>query len=268
MEHSSSEYKRLNHIATLAVDIGTFLMARGAHCGRVSRNVSRIVNVWDVSLYMNFSYTGLLVTAYYNESPEISVTIYKRSPAHEVNFSAINEISQLSWLVESEKVSVEETRSLFDEIKNKRSYPKFVLLLGIGLACACLCLTLGGDFYDASLTFTAAILGMMVRMEIVRRGYNLMISYIVAAFATSTVTALGVTDFFGLIPWSSTAPERAMATAVLYLVPGVPLTNCIIDLIEGYIPSAITRGIFGAFILLCIATGMSVSIILFGIENF
>ena len=268
MEYTSFEYRRLDHIAVLAVDIGTFLIARGAHCGRVSRNVNRIVNVWGVSIDLNFSYTGLLATAYYNESPDMPVTIYKRSPAHDVNFSVINEISQLSWMVESDKLSVEETRELFARIKNMRTYSKGLLLLGIGLACACLCITAGGDLRDASLAFTGAIVGMIVRMAFVRKNYNLMISYTVAAFVTSVITALGVVGFFGLLPWESAAPERAMATAVLYLVPGVPLTNCIIDLIEGYIPSAIARGIFGAFILLCIAAGMSASIFLFGIENF
>ena len=67
---------------------------------------------------------------------------------------------------------------------------------------------------------------------------------------------------------TSAAPDRALATAVLYLVPGVPLINCVIDLIEGYIPTAIFRGAFGAFILLCIAVGMSLSILMFGIDKF
>ena len=47
------------------------------------------------------------------------------------------------------------------------------------------------------------------------------------------------------------APETALATAVLYLVPGVPLINSLIDLIEGHLSSAWNRALFGASILLC-----------------
>ncbi|MDD4516271.1 threonine/serine exporter family protein [Massilibacteroides sp.] len=268
MDYTSLEYKKLDHIATLAVDVGTFLLACGAHCGRISRNLNRIVNTWGVNIHMNISYTGVLVTACYDEYPEMPVTIYKRSPVHGVNFTAINEISQLSWLVETEKISVDETIALFMQIKNKRAYPKSVLLVGIGISCACLCIVAGGDWRDAIVAFVASIAGMLVRLEIVRHNYNLMISFTAAAFVTSLITALNVIGVFQPLWGESLAPDRALATAVLYLVPGVPLTNCIIDLIEGYIPSAIARGVFGAFILLCIAAGMSMSIILFGIEKF
>lgn len=268
MNYTSPEYKKLDHITTLAVEIGTFLLACGAHCGRISRNVNRIVNTWGVNIHMNFSYTGILVTASYDEYPEMAVTIYRRSPSHGVNFTAINEISQLSWLITTEKISVQDAAGLFSQIKNKRSYPKSVLLAGIGISCACLCIVAGGDWRDAIVAFIAAVGGMLVRLEMVRHNYNLMISFIAAAFVTSLITGLNVVGTFEPLWGESLAPDRALATAVLYLVPGVPLTNCIIDLIEGYVPSAIARGVFGAFILLCIAVGMSISILLFGISNF
>ena len=268
MDYTSPEYKELDHIATLAVEIGTFLLACGAHCGRISRNVNRIVNTWDVAIHMHFSYTGILVTAYYDTHPEMPVTIYKRSPSHGVNFAAINEISQLSWLVASEKISVDETFDLFTQLKNKSSYSKSILLAGIGMSCACLCIVAGGDWRDAIVAFIASIAGMFARLEVIRRKFNPMISFTMAAFVTSFITSLSFIGVFEPIWGVSAAPDRALATAVLYLVPGVPLTNCIIDLIEGYIPSAITRGVFGSFILLCIAAGMSISILLFGINKF
>jgi uncharacterized membrane protein YjjP (DUF1212 family) len=268
MDYTSSEYKKLDHIATLAVEIGTFLLACGAHCGRISRNLNRIVNTWGVTIHIHFSYTGILVTAYYDTYPELPVTIYKRSPSHGVNFNAINEISQLSWLVASEKITVDETFELFTQIRDKRAYSKSILLAGIGMSCACLCIVAGGDWRDAIVAFIASIAGMLVRLEIIRKKYNPMISFTAAAFTTSFITCLSLIGMFEPIWGVSAAPDRALATAVLYLVPGVPLTNCIIDLIEGYIPSAIARGVFGSFILLCIAAGMSISILLFGINNF
>lgn len=268
MDYTSSQYKNLDHIATLAVDVGAFLLACGAHCGRISRNVNRIVNTWGVNIHINFSYTGILVTACYDEYPEMPVTIYKRSPSHEVNFTAINEISQLSWLISTEKVPVQDAIELFAQVKKKRAYPKSVLLAGIGLSCACLCIVAGGDWRDAIVAFAASVAGMLTRLEIIRHNYNPLISFTAAAFVTSVITGLSVIGVFDPVWGDSAAPDRALATAVLYLVPGVPLTNCIIDLIEGYVPSAIARGVFGAFILLCIAAGMSMSILLFGINNF
>ena len=72
----------------------------------------------------------------------------------------------------------------------------------------------------------------------------------------------------GLINGIGGHPEAAMATGVLYLIPGVPLINSVIDLIEGYLTSAVNRCLFAGFILLCIAAGMMLSITFLGIDNF
>lgn len=258
----------LNRIANFALDVGTFLLSSGAHCGRINRNINRMVAAWDVKVELYFSFTGILVTAYYIENPHEVVTRYKKSPEYGVNFNAVNEVSQLSWLVDSEKIVVDEASEALQEIKVIKSYPKTLLLLGIGMSCACLCLVAGGDWRDASFAFVAAISGMLVRLMMQKKGFNSMIAITLAAFVTTFITSLNMVGMMNPIWGVGLDPHSAMATAVLYLVPGVPLTNSVIDLIEGYISTSLFRAAFGAFILLCIAVGMTLSIIFFGIENF
>ncbi len=272
METKVLDDKKIYEIANLALDIGTFLLASGAHCGRVYRNVSRITEAWGVRVNMHITFTGLLITAQCKkgEAQECgkAVTLFKKTKIYDINFNAINEISQLSWLIAEEKISVSKARNLFKRICSGRKYSTPTLLLGIGCACACLCIVAGGDWKDAIIGFIASIAGMVIRLEIIKRNYNMMFSFIAAAFFTTLITSLHLIGTFEPIWGLSTAPDRALATAVLYLVPGVPLTNSLIDLIEGYIPSAIARASFSAFILLCIAIGMSISILLFGINQF
>ena len=87
-------------------------------------------------------------------------------------------------------------------------------------------------------------------------------SFVIASFVTTMISGANM-----ILGWG-TAPEAALATSVLYLVPGVPLINSLIDLIEGHLSSAWNRALFGASILLCIAVGMILSISLLGINNF
>jgi uncharacterized membrane protein YjjP (DUF1212 family) len=115
---------------------------------------------------------------------------------------------------------------------------------------------------NAVVTFTAAFIGYLVRVAFTAKKFNPMICISIAAFITTLITGLG--RLYGI----GSHPEAAMATAVLYLIPGVPLINCVIDLIEGYLSSAINRALFGGFILLCIAAGMTLCITLMGIGNF
>jgi uncharacterized membrane protein YjjP (DUF1212 family) len=63
-------------------------------------------------------------------------------------------------------------------------------------------------------------------------------------------------------------PESSVATTVLFLIPGVPLINSIIDLLKGYMSIGIARGTFAGLILLCVAVGMFVGISLIGLKNF
>ena len=101
-----------------------------------------------------------------------------------------------------------------------------------------------------------------LRQEISKRQFNVMIAVIGAAFVTSFIASINV--YYGI----GSLPEKALATSVLYLVPGVQLVNAVIDLIEGYVSTAIARGFYAGFLLLCIALGMAISILIFGISNF
>lgn len=260
--------ERLNDITSFALNVGTFLLSSGAHCGRITRNINRMLKTWDVHAELYFSFTGILVTAYYTDAPSMAVTRYKRAPEYGVNYTAINEVSQLSWLIDSQKISVEEASEALQEVKAIKPYPKTLLLLGIGMSSACLCFIAGGDWRDTIIAFVAAICGMFVRITMQKKGFNPMVAITLAAFATTFITSLNMVGALDAIWGAGADPRSAMATAVLYLVPGVPLTNSVIDLIEGHISTSLFRAAFGAFILLCIAVGMSMSIVLFGIANF
>ena len=248
--------------ADLVLDIGTFLLASGAHCGRINSNISRMASTWEFTINMSPTFNGLTVTVKDLNDPANSVTCYKTSPTHSVHLAVLTEISHLSWRVQDENLPISIVEREFTLIKSKSNYKAIVVALAVGLSCAGLCLFSSGDEKNALVALVAAFIGFMVKTGVSKRNFNPMISISIAAFVTTLITGLG--RLYGV----GSNPEAAMATAVLYLIPGVPLINCVIDLIEGYLSSAINRALFGGFILLCIATGMTLCITLMGISNF
>jgi uncharacterized membrane protein YjjP (DUF1212 family) len=52
----------------------------------------------------------------------------------------------------------------------------------------------------------------------------------------------------------------ALDTSVLFLIPGVPLINGFIDIVEGHILNGFSRLTEGALLVLCIAVGLAVTI--------
>jgi len=248
--------------ADLVLDIGTYLLASGAHCGRLHSNLGRLASTWGFDVNMSPTFKGLLVTVKDIGNPANSVTCYKESPPHNVHLAVLTEVSHLSWKVQEEQLSIDATEKAFAQIKNKPNYKDFAVAVAVGLSCAGLCLFSMGDTVNAIVAFTAAFIGYIIKCFFTKKRFNPMICIFIAAFITTLITGLG--SIYGL----GSHPEAAIATGVLYLIPGVPLINCVIDLIEGYLSSAINRALFGGFVLLCIAAGMTLCITLMGISNF
>lgn len=248
--------------ADLILDMGTFLLSSGAHCGRISSNLNRLAATWGFEVDMEPTFKGLTVRVKDVNDSENTVTAFQTSPPYSVHLAVLTAISHLSWRVVEQKLSIEEVEREFAEIKIRPNYKDWQVAIAVGFSCAGICMFSFGDIHNALVAFIAAAIGSMFRTKVAKMKFNPMISISIAAFISTLITGLGTLFNIGA------HPEAAMATAVLYLIPGVPLINCVIDLIEGYLSSAINRALFGGFILLCIATGMTLCITLLGINNF
>lgn len=251
-----------SRFANLALDVGELLIASGAHCGRINRNIQRFADRWNFKVDLFISFTLLSITVTDLNDPTNTITVNRRSTTNGVHFGILTSISLLSWSVYESNLTLEETEKEIEKIRRTPRHPIWFVRLGIGAACASLCILAGGDHINAIVAFIAATLGLIIKQTITSMNFNPMIAILFAAFVTTMISGLDMYFRYGF------SPETTVATSVLYLIPGVPLINCVIDLFEGYIPTAIARGTFGGFVLLCIAVGMSLSITLIGINNF
>ena len=82
--------------ADLILDIGTFLLASGAHSGRVNSNIKRIALTWGFNVNLHPSFKGLLVTVQNTRDEHDSITLFKESPAHVVHLEVLTRVSHLS----------------------------------------------------------------------------------------------------------------------------------------------------------------------------
>ena len=74
------------------------------------------------------------------------------------------------------------------------------------------------------------------------------------------VAALGV-----YFDWGTTQ-DVALGTSVLFLIPGVPLINSILDILEGHVLIGFSRAINAAILIICIALGLSMTLLILGKE--
>lgn len=261
-QRTTTEKIKAGELADFILDIGVFLTASGAHSGRVWRNCKRIANYWGFHMNINPAFTGMLVTVWDGNDRDNSVTRYKTAPAHNVHFEVLTQISHLSWRIADGELTFDEARAGLADIKNKKHYPFWIVAIAVGISCGCLCMLAGGDLKNALIAFLGASIGSAIRYLIVRKQFNPFLTFIIASFITTLIA--GADTIFAI----GKAPELTLATSVLYLIPGVPLINSVIDLLEGYFQASVSRSLFAASVLSCIAVGMTLSIMLLGINNF
>ena len=259
---SDNQSISIDHFANIVLDVSILLLESGAHCERINRNIQRIASNSPYDVEMLLSFTAVSISVYDKNSLERSITVNKRIKHHGVHYGVLTNTSLLTWQLSDKEISLCELIEKIKDVKEAPKYSVWLVRFFIGIACACLCLLINGDWIDAGFAFLASFVGLIVRQEMIKTGFNLMVSITCSAFITTSISGIDVLFNIGTFPSSS------VATAVLFLIPGVPLINSIIDLIEGYIPVGIARGAFGGFILLCIAIGMFLSMNILGISNF
>ena len=244
----------LSEIADFIARYLSYMLGAGVHTSRVVRNSKRIGGALgvDVSVHTSQKTATLTVSGKDNGLHDTRVVDI---PPFPISFEWNADLSALSWAAHDEEMSLDAIRHKFDELVSKpKMNPIFVLFMA-SLANASFCRLFGGDIWAMLITFTATMVGFFTRQHLTRKKVNHYIVFIASAFVASicasTALALGI----------DTA-EIALATSVLYLVPGVPLINGVIDITDGHIQIGISRLVNAFLLIICIAIGMSVTLML------
>ena len=108
------------------------------------------------------------------------------------------------------------------------------------------------------LVWIATLAGYFIRQELTKLQLNHMVIFIICSFIASLTAALGVFCNLG------TTQDIALGTSVLFLIPGVPLINSILDILEGHVLVGLSRTINATILIICIALGLSMTLLILG----
>ena len=175
-------------------------------------------------------------------------------PALPISFERNSDLSALSWDAVDEHLSLTDLRDRYGELIAKPRMDPIFVLLTVGLANASFCRLFGGDWTAVGIVFTSTLVGFSTRQWMQAHAVNHFLVFILSAFLASLCasSALG---------FDCTA-EVAIATSPLFLVPGVPLINGVIDIVEGHILIGCSRLINALLLIVCIAVGLSATLMI------
>ncbi len=242
--------------ANLLLDISSLLMVSGANTNRANLSIDRFASVLNCKAYSLISHKTIIMTLTDEETNE-SCTRVQNIPPYVIDFSIISAISKASWNAITENWSIDQIIAEIERIKQLKRYPRLLILVAVSLAGAGFCNIFNGDYLNMMMAFISTFLGLFVFQQTNKLKYNLYIRLFLGSFIAS------VTASFGILYNIGTNPQTALATSILFLVPGVALINSFHDLLENNVLNGMVRFTTGLMTVLAMAIGLFLAMYLF-----
>ncbi|HNX89627.1 MAG TPA: threonine/serine exporter family protein [Paludibacteraceae bacterium] len=234
-------------------EYATHLMGCGVHTSRVVRNTKRIGESLDFDVQISVFQKSLILTMLDIETQKTYSEV-NEIPVIPISFEQNSELSALSWEAVDNRLTFEETKKKYQKIVESPQMDTLFVLLLVGFANASFCRLFGGDWISMAIVFSATIAGFFVKLQMQKNKFNHYITFIISAFVASLFSATSL-----IVDITS---EIALATSVLFLIPGVPLINGVIDIVEGHTLTGISRLTNAFLLIVCVAIGLSFTLFL------
>ena len=243
----SKEEWRIETLTHFLLQYAQTLLRCGAYMTRIIRCVTRIAQSYGYNTHLSILTKNITLTLNtYDNRYARTYVLTSAKPA--LNFRIISELSALSWRVYDERISIEDLIKDYQKITQQKPRRFWCELFFIPLANASLCHIFGGDIGSFAAVFVATIFALIVRKVLHKIDTRLLFVIIAfnVSFATTYLTAL----------FPSQTIEIAIASSVLFLVPGIPIINATLDILDSHILIGIARGVDAGILIVCIAAGM------------
>lgn len=252
---------KLRETGEFLADYTSWLCGSGATCIRIEKNVGRMSRALGVETGVTVMPRHIQLSLSVPGVPGQKIFV---SPIRKcgINFTLNTELSRLSWRIADNHLDLDTSRRLFGHIVSAPVGGKRAIPLLASLANASFCRLFGGDAAAMLVVFLATLLGFYLKQWMLGCGRDLRLTFVCCAFVSASICA-GAT----LFGWGDT-PGIAMATSVLYLIPGVPYINSASDLIDGHYLCSFSRFVDACVLTACLSIGLCAAIAIFGLKYF
>ncbi|MFI3306903.1 MAG: threonine/serine exporter family protein [Rikenellaceae bacterium] len=251
----------LREVADLLLDTAAALMGAGSHTSRVVKCVSRMAQSFGYDIFITIFQKNMTMMVR-KEGQVESITLIRSTKHMALNFYVVSELSSLSWHIHDDDLTIEQARNKFNDIMERPRLPKWIVTLLVAFANSAFCGLFQGDIYSCLIVFFSTFVGFSVRQKLMGLRINHAVIFAITAMVSSFIA--GQALVFGV----GSTPNIAVATSVLFLIPGVPLINSLMDLMEGHVLTGFSRFINATMLIIGISIGFLATMLILGVEKF
>lgn len=247
---------RVTSLARFFAEYASWMLGCGATCARITKNMERMAATASMTVDLIILPSHVMVTVTDTGSPEGEACCHSHSIAKvAVSYDLITRLSKLSWDVAEHRISLHEARWVFRRMIHTPGYNRWGVMLLVALANASFCRLFGGDIAAMTIVALATAAGYSLKLMLLERHLDMKPVFIFCSFLSVVIAGIA-----GKIA-ATAAPEIAIGTSVLYLIPGIPYINSVNDLIDGHYICAYSRFVSALLLTACIALGLTAGLL-------
>ena len=227
---------------------GEIELRSGSEISRVEDTMERILALSENGHAEVYATTTGIIASLAVEN-KVPLTGVKRIAARANNLNHIYQVNNISRALCSGKIDVEDAYQKLQAVRTTREHPRWLVHCCSVLAVMGCSTLFGGNLYDFFLSAIPAVFMVILDLLMVRRVY--------IDFMKDFLKAMGSAFLSMLVCYLFPDANSGVVTisALMPLVPGIPITNAIRDTLQGDYMSGVSRMLEALVISLGIAAG-------------
>ncbi len=259
--HEIGERYTSKEVCLFLSDYAVALLGCAATCLRLELNLRRMAAAFGKGVEIFITPRHIHITVWQEGGDDMFTNLAAVRPAP-ISFSLNTKLSQLSWHVADDHLSLEVARNRFQHIIRSDKETPWLTLLLASLANASFCGIFGGDAVAMIIVFVATAVGFRLKQMMGACHVDGRVIFLICSFISAL---LGCAGFF-LTPDGT--PSIAVGTSVLYLVPGIPFLNSFSDLLYRHYICAFSRFTDAVILTACLSLGLCLAMRLMNVGMF
>ena len=213
------------YLLCLALDVGEGMLKNGAEVGRVEDTIERICKAYGAAHVEVFTIISVINAAIRMPDGSYSSQL-RRVKQTSTNLNTLEGLNTLSRKICREKPALEEFDSMLHELKNERTYPKWMNILASSVSTGAFCLFFGGGVLDSVIAFIIGACIFLINNYSSPR-LNSMAKTVMSSFFATMSAGLAHMAF------PSVNCDSIIIGSIMLLVPGIMFGTAMRDLLCG-----------------------------------
>lgn len=239
-----------SELITVSVNIGAALLENGAEIYRVEESISRICFAYGATDANVYAVPTAIITSFVRDGAQ-PVTRVRRIHNRSTNLGKLDQLNSLCREICSSPMDYEQINARIADISGGHAFRNRYLCLATGGIGFFFTLLFHGSFPEAVCAFGICVILWLMTSGMQKVHFNGLFIHIIGA---AWVSFAAVCSFhLNIIPTYS----NVIIGSIMFLVPGLPITNAIRDLVAGDVMAGISKFTEALLVAAGIAVGVA-----------